>query len=203
MQSPYLVLTGPTRAVVLLDPVTIEAKLLVKGTVESEDKILSHIAVEPFICSTLYSKLLTTAYPNKLSTLEFTLGQILFSVEATIFLRVIDGSWPDGFSGRFVAKTASIDQEMVFLLHSGDRIIPCTDDGNVKLSRCVASVEVDEKLEVSVKAWKVDNSGMKENELFMAEEANEDYMEEGGVHAPILADSSVEKEVAFTARRYT
>ncbi|CAL5085843.1 unnamed protein product [Urochloa decumbens] len=161
-KDPCLVLTGPTRAVVLMDPVTIEVKLLVKGTVESEDKILSFLAVEPLFCSTFYSQLLNRAYSGKLSTLEFTLGHIVSSVEATIFLQIIDGSWPDGFSGRFVARTTSIDEDAVLLLHSGDKIVPCTDDGNVKLSRCVASVEVDEKLQVSVKANSADTSVEKE-----------------------------------------
>ncbi|CAN6226251.1 unnamed protein product [Urochloa humidicola] len=199
-KDPYLVLTGPTRAVVLLDPVIIEVKLVVKGTVESEDKVLSYLAVEPDICSTFYSELLNIAYPSKLSTLEFTLGYIIFSVEATIFLRVIDGSWPDDCFGRFVARSASIDQDIVLLLHSGDKTFPCTDDGNVKLSRCVASVEVNGKLQVSVKAWKVVNSGMGKDEVFMPEEADKDYMEEAGVHAPTVADSSVGKEVVFTPK---
>ncbi|CAL5061418.1 unnamed protein product [Urochloa decumbens] len=184
-----------------MDPVIIEVKLVVKGTVESEDKVLSYLAVEPDTWSTLlYSELLNIAYPSKLSTLEFTLGHIMFSVEATIFLRVIDGSWPDDFLGRFVARSASIDQDMVLLLHSGDKTFPCTDDGNVKLSRCVASVEVNGKLQVSVKAWKVVNSGKGKDEVFMPEEADEDLMEEARVHAPTVADSSVEKEVVFTPK---
>ncbi|CAL5084266.1 unnamed protein product [Urochloa decumbens] len=198
-KDPYLVLTGPTRAVVLMDPVIIEVKLVVKGTVESEDKVLSYLAVEPDTSSTLYSKLLNMAYTSKLSTLEFTLAHIIFSVEATIFLRVIAGSWPDGFFGRFVASTASIDQDVVLLLHSGDKIFPCTDDGNVKLSRCVASVEVNGKLQVSVKARKVVNSGKGKYEVFMPEEANEDYVEEGGAHAPVT-DSSVGIKVVFTPK---
>ncbi|CAN6206218.1 unnamed protein product [Urochloa humidicola] len=199
-KDPCLVLTGPTRAVVLRDPVTIEVKLLVKGTVESEDKILSSLAVEPLICSTLYSRLLNRAYPAKLSTLEFTLGHIISSVEATIFLQIIDGSWPDGYSGRFVTRTTSIDEEAVLLLHSGDKVVSCTDDGNVKLSRCVTSVEVNGKLQVSVKAWKVDNGSKEKDELFKPAKANEDYVEEGGVHGPTLVGSSVEKTFFFTPK---
>jgi len=188
LQDPYLVLTGPTRAVVLMDPITIEVKLVVKGTDESEDKLLSYLAVEPSIHGTLYSELLNRDYRSKLSTLEFTLGHIMASVEATIFLRVTDGSWPDGFSGRFVTRTASIDQEMVLLLHSGDKIVHCTDDGDLKLLRRVATVEVNGKLQVSVKAWKVDNSGKNKDKISMPKEAD---------------DISVEKEAVFTPKKKT
>lgn len=201
MQDPFLVLTGPTRAVVLMDPATIEVKLVVKGTVESEDKVLSYLVVEPNTCCTLLSQLLNVDYPSMLSTLEFILGHIIFSVEATIFLRLIDGSWPDGFFGRFVARTASIDQDMVLLLHSGDKLFPCTDNGNVKLSRCVASVEISGKLKVSIEAWKVGKSAEEKDEVFMSEKADEDYVEEGEVHAPTVAGSYAKKEVAFTPKK--
>ncbi|KAF8668866.1 hypothetical protein HU200_052069 [Digitaria exilis] len=162
-KDPYLVLTGPTRAVVLMDPITIEVKLGVTGTDESEDKVLSYLGVEPYIHGgSLYSELLNKNYRSELSTLDFTLGHIMSSVEATIFLQVTDGSRPDGFSCRFVTRTVSIDQEMVLLLHSGDKTVPCTDDGSLKLLRRVATVEVNGKLQVSVKAWKFDSSVEKE-----------------------------------------
>lgn len=47
----------------------------------------------------LFSRVFKRAYTSKLSRLEFTFGHIVFSVEATIFVRVIDGSWPDGLRG--------------------------------------------------------------------------------------------------------
>ncbi|KAF8679175.1 hypothetical protein HU200_045941 [Digitaria exilis] len=201
-KDPYLVLTGPTRAVVLMDPITIEVKLLVKSTDESKDKLLSYLGVEPYIHGgTLYSELLNKNYRSELSTLEFTLGNIMSSVEATIFLQVTDGSWPDGFSCRFVTRTVSIDQEMVLLLHSGDKTVPCTDDGSLKLLRRVATVEVNGKLHISVKAWKFDNSGKNKHELTMPKETDEDDLEKGGVHEPTLADISVEKEVVFTPKK--
>ncbi|WVZ66823.1 LOW QUALITY PROTEIN: hypothetical protein U9M48_015991 [Paspalum notatum var. saurae] len=212
-KDAYLVLTGPTRAVVLMDHVTIEVKLIVKGNVESEDKILSYLAVEPCTDPTFCSRLLIklcnpftqptahglTDYTSMLSTLEFTLGHIVSSVEATIFLQVIDGAWPDGFCGRFVARTASIDQEVV-LLHSGDKIVPFADDGNLKLSRCVVSVEYNGKLQVSVKAWKADNNSDEKPEVLVPEETSKVCVEETGVHAPGVAGSSVEEKVVFTPK---
>ncbi|KAG2638545.1 hypothetical protein PVAP13_2NG601040 [Panicum virgatum] len=97
-KDPYLVLTGPTRAVLLWDPVTIEVYLKVKGPSELEDKTLCFHA-EVIQCFTrVNSCLLHRTWTSKFSTLELTLGHINFSVEATISVRVVDGSWQDGFT---------------------------------------------------------------------------------------------------------
>ncbi|CAO2043717.1 unnamed protein product [Urochloa humidicola] len=91
-QDPFLKLTGPTRAVVLVDPVTLESQLVKRD------------------------------YASMLSTVEFELASIVRSVEATITLRVKSGSWPDGFRARFSARTASIDTAEVILLDSRDKV---------------------------------------------------------------------------------
>ncbi|CAL5030932.1 unnamed protein product [Urochloa decumbens] len=103
---------------------------------------------------TLDSCLRKSAYTSKLSTLRFTLGIIVYSVEATISVRVSGGSWPDGLRTQFAAHTASIggSQELI-LLDSGNDKLPVSGDGTITLGRRVASVEVDEELNVSVKAW--------------------------------------------------
>lgn len=143
--------SGPSRAVVLTDPVTIEVELKVKGNVETEDKDLSLLAV-PLTCSG-GSGSSPFEYTSKLSTMEFMLGEIASSVEATVFVRVTDGSWPDGFRGQFAARTSSIGQEKVILLDFGDGNVTVNADGIMKLSRHVVSVDVSGKLKVSFKAW--------------------------------------------------
>ncbi|KAL6651708.1 hypothetical protein ACP70R_010633 [Stipagrostis hirtigluma subsp. patula] len=156
-KAPHFKLTGPTRAVVLLDPVTFEVDLKVKGTTEYEDKDLSFLAI-PFMTSIpLRSSLLTRDYTSRLSTLIFTLGVMVYSLEATIAVRVVSGSWPDGFRAQFAVETTSIGHEKVVLLDSGDDKVPVAGDGMIMLSRRVASVEIRGQLKVSVQAWQSDN----------------------------------------------
>ncbi|KAL6870601.1 hypothetical protein ACP4OV_014449 [Aristida adscensionis] len=169
--DPYLALTGPTRAVVWLDPVTIEVKLTVKGTTESNDKDLSFLAV-PLSCSQkLHSYRFITDHTSRLSTLEFTLGHIINSVEATIFVEVTDASWPDGFCGQFAALTTgvcgdSIDHEEIILLDSGGEKLPASEDGQIMLSRRVVSVEIRGKLKFRVKAWQDGNNVVEKEKVF-------------------------------------
>ncbi|CAL5069831.1 unnamed protein product [Urochloa decumbens] len=153
-EDPYLKLTGPTRAVVLVDPVTIEVDLQVKGVTKDEDENLSFLAVTYTNFASLQSKLFKRDYANMCSTMEFELASIVLSVEATISLQVRpgSGSWPDGYRALFSARTASIGKAEVILLDSGDDKVCIAGEGTISLSRCVASVEISGKLEVCVKS---------------------------------------------------
>ncbi|CAL4947200.1 unnamed protein product [Urochloa decumbens] len=153
-EVPYLKLTGPTRAVVLADPATFEVDLKVKGITQSEDECLSFLAVNYIDFTSVQSRLLKRDYPSKLSTLEFELGSIVHSVEATIDMRIRRGSWPDGVRAQFAARTASIGKAKVMLLDSGDDKVHVAGDRSIKLSRSVVSVEIIGELEVCVKAWR-------------------------------------------------
>ncbi|CAN6249440.1 unnamed protein product [Urochloa humidicola] len=152
-EVPILKLTGPSRAVLLVDPVTFEVDLKVKGCSESEDKHLSFLAVQFLNMIPLDSCLRKRDYTSKLSTLRFTLGIVVYSVEATISVRVSGGSWPDGHRAQFAAHTVSMGCKEVILLDSGDDKLPVSGDGTITLGRRVASVQVNEELNVSVRAW--------------------------------------------------
>ncbi|KAF2909075.1 hypothetical protein DAI22_11g000160 [Oryza sativa Japonica Group] len=139
-QDPFLLLTGPTRAVVLvIDPVKFEIQLKAKGTSESEDKVLNFrvlvyhhdysLADPPFI--------VRRRRRCKRSELEFAFTLLVRSVEATISVQVVDGSsWPDDLGVQVAARTASISDEAIKLLDSrsahGGRVPICPDDGVIK-----------------------------------------------------------------------
>ncbi|PVH66575.1 hypothetical protein PAHAL_1G285400 [Panicum hallii] len=128
-EAPDLRLTGSSPAVLLLDPVTFKVDLKVRGRTEPEDEHLSFLAAPFLSMQPADSCLRRRAYTSKLSTLKFTLGIIISSVEATISARVSGGSWPDGLHAQ------------VILLDSGDGELPPDGDGAIALDRRVASVE--------------------------------------------------------------
>ncbi|CAN6212427.1 unnamed protein product [Urochloa humidicola] len=180
IEDPYLALTGPTRAVMFIesDPVIIEVDLKVKGATESEDECLGFL-VMPIVCfQMMYSHLLNYACSCKHSTLEFTLGHIRSSVEATIFVRVVQGSWPDGLRAVFAGFTTGIYDGFVFLeqrvtgigherivlLDSRGEKLPITGDGKIRLSRRVVSVETSGKMIVRAKASGGDKEAVEEVE---------------------------------------
>ncbi|GJN33592.1 hypothetical protein PR202_gb22211 [Eleusine coracana subsp. coracana] len=143
-----LTLTGPSRAVVL-DPkthaVTLEVELKVKGTNESEDKYLSFLAEEMMLPPGFNY----FGFNSKLSSLHFALENVVDSVEATIFIKVVEGSWPVGVYGRISATIYG--SHTVDLLKFGSDNVPVGVDGDVELSRRVVSVEVDKVLELDVR----------------------------------------------------
>uniref|UniRef100_A0ACD5V432 Uncharacterized protein n=1 Tax=Avena sativa TaxID=4498 RepID=A0ACD5V432_AVESA len=153
---PYLALTGPARAVVLVDPVYFEVVLKVKGTRQSEDQDLIFIADSFRDTGPLDSSVFNCVYTSKISTVELTFGHIIMSVEAVVSMKVINGSWPDGFEGVFAAKTASInDMAIRLVMTDDDNKLPLADDGRIKLQRHVICAEIEdgEYLEVLVDAY--------------------------------------------------
>ncbi|KAI4979244.1 hypothetical protein ZWY2020_015997 [Hordeum vulgare] len=152
--DPYLTLEGPTRAPVLSEvsnSVRFEVVLKVKsGTNESEDKDLSFLATKFRTFYPNYSRVIKEVATSKLSRLEWAFALLAKSVEATINIKVIHGSWPDGCRGIFSASTISLDGRKVPLLSLEDGKLPVTTDGMINLSRKVACVEINGRLKISV-----------------------------------------------------
>jgi hypothetical protein len=119
----------------------VEVDLKVKGTTESEDRDLNFLAVSYKNDGSSSSYVFDRVETSRLSTLELTFGHIVNSVEATISMQVVRGSWPHGFRGVFTACTTDIHGLDVLLLSFGDGELPVDEEGEVKLSRRVVSVE--------------------------------------------------------------
>ena len=49
---------------------------------------------------------MSEAYTSNLSTLEVKFDYVVGSVEATISVHIIEGSWPDDSFGRYSAQTS-------------------------------------------------------------------------------------------------
>ncbi|KAE8775286.1 hypothetical protein D1007_52230 [Hordeum vulgare] len=151
-KDPFLHLTGPSRAVLLIARVAIEVELKVKGKKESEDEVL---AFKWFYFHEGYhlEDGIRFRIPSKRCMLEFALAVLPMSVEAIVGIRVVDGSWPDHCRGLVVCSTNSVKKGKVVLLDFQNGELPTKSDGVVELARSVVSIDYPEgELTVSVEA---------------------------------------------------
>jgi hypothetical protein len=133
----------------------IEAELKIKGSSSdsSDDKDFSYLATGYIQIAPCESFIEKRVLSSRISTLELTVGHIINSVEATIFVVVSSGKWPSGHGGAFTVSTSTMGAMEIVLLTFGDDGLPLEDGGkNVRLSRRVVGVEVDGRLNLSVKA---------------------------------------------------
>jgi hypothetical protein len=132
-------LTGPSRAVLLIDQVVIEVQVKVKGDKESEDLVLAFKCFE-FQQSCPLKDGIPTRIPGQRCTLECAFTVLPKAIGATIGFRVVDGSWPDQCSGMIVCQTDNAKEGKVVLLDFQDGKLPTKSDGAVELSRRLVSV---------------------------------------------------------------
>lgn len=168
IQDSSLTLTGPSRAVVLINPVMFEVDLKVithnnsglpLSESEEDDKVLSYNAFfydgVAHMNNTGFAR--RSVESTEHSTMEFVFAHLIFAVEATIAVRVIEGS--TDFRARLTARTAGIDEDVV-LLDSGDGKVAVVNDDDdsgplVVLQRRVVVVEEKGSLILGVEAAEI------------------------------------------------
>ncbi|KAL6615893.1 hypothetical protein ACP70R_038163 [Stipagrostis hirtigluma subsp. patula] len=108
-EDPYLVLTGPRRAIALIDPPGFEVDLSVVGRMPPEEKVLSALYFQyNNICSGRWAgqvRTLTESSEQR-STIELKFAHLSIPLEATVEVRHKEGS--SDFHGRFYAQMESV-----------------------------------------------------------------------------------------------
>ncbi|EEC78304.1 hypothetical protein OsI_18026 [Oryza sativa Indica Group] len=176
-KDSFLELTGPSRAILIVDPVGFEVELKVKGGRESDDQILSFqlFGQNGAFNGRQSVTLVRRFHPIMLgwySKFKFTYAVLNGAVEATICrVKVVRGSWTKEYQGRIVCTTSSICHEDFMLLDSQDaETMPIGSDDVIKLSRRVVTVELSGELTVSLTATHVgkrtrdDDGGIAQND---------------------------------------
>ncbi|XP_047051929.1 uncharacterized protein LOC124657419 [Lolium rigidum] len=156
-EDPFLILTGPCRALLLIDPITIEVQLKVKSKAEPEKDEVLAFRVFDYHKAYHSDEVESPRILCKRCTLEFAYAPLLPSVEATVTLQVVDGSWDDRFQGVVTCRTTRLKKGEMVLLDSRDGKMPVDSDGVIELSRRVVSVEERGQLLVSVLARPMGN----------------------------------------------
>uniref|UniRef100_A0A0E0H823 DUF6598 domain-containing protein n=1 Tax=Oryza nivara TaxID=4536 RepID=A0A0E0H823_ORYNI len=176
----FLELTGPSRAILIVDPVEFDVELKVKGRRESDDQILSFqlFRQNGFFYVKQSVTLVRRFHPVMLgwySKLKFTYAVLNGAVEATFCrVKVVRGSWTKENRRRIVCTTSNIGHEDFVLLDSQDaETMPIgSDDDVIKLSRRVVTVELSGQPTVCVAATRAagetstrdDRGGIAQNE---------------------------------------
>uniref|UniRef100_A0ACD5X2P6 Uncharacterized protein n=1 Tax=Avena sativa TaxID=4498 RepID=A0ACD5X2P6_AVESA len=157
LKDPCLQLTGPSRAIVAMDPVVFEIKLKVKDTGKkaSDDRVLIH---QTFVYNNCCNNETTTLLGNDdCCKIMLRCAKLENTVQATVVaVRVINWrkrAWPFKNGGKVTcfAKGALVkpqDKEEVVLQ---DQLAVSTSyDGYLDLSRHVVSVELNGELRVTI-----------------------------------------------------
>jgi hypothetical protein len=155
MQDPSLHLTGPSRAIVAIDPVDFEIELKVRCRTESEDRVLISQA---FHYSGNLSGLDTTQ-SNDLCKIVLDFQKLKQTVQATIVgVRVVKGK-PFKHGCRVIciaeppSKPVELQEKVSKPVVLRDIVAPMNSDCHIGLSRHVVSVELHGRLKVVIHTY--------------------------------------------------
>ncbi|VAH52825.1 unnamed protein product [Triticum turgidum subsp. durum] len=157
-EYPFLHLTGPSRAIMSEDTVTIEVHLKLKGTVESKDTTLISKAFNDYDG-------VSTCLLRGLCDIDLCCDHLEQSHQATILgVRVVKGSLPCDNGIKVICSTLPGDKTEgsgsghVLLLDSQAGKMPMSKEGYLDLSRQVVSVKSKGSLEILMQAGGISQS---------------------------------------------
>uniref|UniRef100_A0ACD5UM35 Uncharacterized protein n=1 Tax=Avena sativa TaxID=4498 RepID=A0ACD5UM35_AVESA len=201
-KDPFLRLTGPSRAIVSVDPVTFEILLKVKGRTKSEDQVM---ITDIFHYNGIYSgRLCSHVISKPLGKITLKFEQLEKTVQATILgICVVEGgwSWPFKHGGRVVCSSSpqevmKIDNGTIFVTEPPDRQVvlldyrgqkmPMGSNGYLDLPRQVVSVELGGSLKFLVQTYSESHEIAKEDseshEIAKEDSKSHEIAKEGSVY---------------------
>ncbi|XP_047042736.1 uncharacterized protein LOC124646699 [Lolium rigidum] len=142
-EDESLILTGPSRGLVLMDNLYLELDLKVKDKRHKDQELSKGLCVIDGVRlgGWDYSLLDCVDLKSRLSTVEVKFAVVVFAVEATFEIKVTKGN----FCGEITAYTSSI-QDCLVLHDSKAGGVTCDGSGIVQLLRRVVCVGKKEKL---------------------------------------------------------
>lgn len=153
LKDPFLVLTGPSRAIALIDHPEFEVELYAIGRVPSEDKVLSALYFEyNNIGNGRFAGLIQTRRDKtkQRSTIELKFAHLAVPLEATIEVYHCGGT--NNFHGCFFAQMDYMGKDEIVLLDSRESKVTILPDGRILLSRRVVIIEEGDELRLGVRA---------------------------------------------------
>uniref|UniRef100_A0ACD5Y6M9 Uncharacterized protein n=1 Tax=Avena sativa TaxID=4498 RepID=A0ACD5Y6M9_AVESA len=152
-KDPFLHLTGPSRAILAVDPVDFEVELKINKGLEFRERVL--ISLHGRYYATDNTSLFLRG-PE--CTAELSIERLATPLQATIVgARVVEGGWPFKHGCRvvcssFAAAAEATPREVVLLDYHGKRM-RVGWDGYLHLSRNVISVELQGTRRVVIQAY--------------------------------------------------
>ncbi|KAM0865081.1 hypothetical protein ACQ4PT_043511 [Festuca glaucescens] len=150
-KDPFLHLTGPSRAIVAVDPVDFEVVLEINEGAESPDR--ASISLH----KSYYAKGSTSLFFHSSKCIvELSVGRFDTPLQATIVgLRVAKGIWPFKHGCRVVCAevNGNLRPREVVLLDNHGKLMRAVPDGYLRLSRNVVSVDHHGPLRVAIQAY--------------------------------------------------
>lgn len=151
-----MILTGPTRGLVLLDSIYFEVDLRIKDDQGQEDRELSKglcMIDGVYMGSSDESHVESDDLDSRLSTVEVEFAVVKVAVEATLEIKVLKGD----FNGEITACTTSIQDKLILHDTAAGGVV-CDGIGTLQLWCRVVAVGLNEMLLLTIVAQACDDA---------------------------------------------
>ncbi|XP_044954140.1 uncharacterized protein LOC123404276 [Hordeum vulgare subsp. vulgare] len=144
-EDGMLILTGPSRGLVLVDFIYLEIDLKIREDGVSPDRSFSKglISIDGRVLSREKDVVVTSeTLESWLSTIEVRFTTVLSAVECTFEIKLIEGLFKGNITVGIADKARSLDIEQATVIHdsTADGVVTSDESGVIKLQRSVITI---------------------------------------------------------------